>query len=95
MVLSKQQMEELETLAKPLVEWINDSNLYPYGEIRITGTSIEFLKVYVGIPLPQNTGGDFGKPDTCRHNKHDCRRDCGVGEHSFCSPGPQSPHLRG
>lgn len=49
MILSLQQMNELERLSKPLLEWIND-NCHPHCKIIIEPARIEVWEGIVSIP---------------------------------------------
>ena len=43
MILDKQQREELERVARPLVKWIND-NCHPHVVVVVDSTNIELLE---------------------------------------------------
>jgi hypothetical protein len=43
MTLSKEQIQEMETAAKPLIEWIN-KNCHPHVEVTVTCNTAELLE---------------------------------------------------
>lgn len=48
--ISKEQMEEFEKLARPLIEWLNN-NYHPHVEATITPVSAEISEGIVFIPV--------------------------------------------
>ena len=52
MILTKDQINELELLSKPLIKYLND-NFNPHVKVTITPTSTEIMQVSVYIPITE------------------------------------------
>lgn len=49
MITTKQQQDEINNLAEPLIKWLNE-NCIPHVKIIITPTSVELLEVSYFYP---------------------------------------------
>ncbi|MDP2158955.1 MAG: hypothetical protein Q8K02_00595 [Flavobacterium sp.] len=50
MILTKQQQKELETVARPLIEWLN-KNCHPHVTAIVNPARVELLEGVCSIPV--------------------------------------------
>jgi len=49
-MLKKKELEELEELTKPVIEWLN-KNCDPYESVVVTCDEVQVVGIHAGIPL--------------------------------------------
>ncbi len=51
MIITKEEREKLETLARPLIEFLNNNNYHPYVAIIVTSSGVKMTEEFVSLVI--------------------------------------------